>query len=406
MVRNPKGMRDILPPETFKWRRLEILLSKAALLYGYGEIRTPILEFSELFRKGLGDESDVALKEMYEFEDKNGDVLSLRPEGTAPVARAVIQHHLYDTPVLRLFYTGPMFRRERPQAGRYRQFHQFGIEAFGVSEPYMDIEVLLIVKRIFSLLNLPLTIHINSLGCDECRPIYMEQLRNFVLSAIPEDEEIERFKKNPLKLFDSKRPEHAEIKAEAPKISECLCPACKDHYAHVIRAAKLFGVPIVEDPQLARGFDYYTRTVFEGYVGEFNLAVVGGGRYDHLVSFYGGPDVPGIGFAIGLERLITSLEEVPIIDPEPKKTYFLATTGEDMIEPAFQLAEKLRDHGIGIIMDLRQGKLQKQLKLANKVEVRYVLILGEEEQRNHVITLRDMVTGEQRIVAQEAVLDE
>ncbi|HHY43602.1 MAG TPA: histidine--tRNA ligase [Coprothermobacter sp.] len=406
MVRNPKGMRDILPPETFKWRRLEILLSKVALLYGYGEIRTPILEFGELFRKGLGDESDVALKEMYEFVDKNGDVLSLRPEGTAPVARAVIQHHLYDVPVLRLFYTGPMFRRERPQAGRYRQFHQFGIEAFGVSEPYMDVEVLLVVKRIFDLLGLPLTIHINSLGCDECRPPYIEQLRNFVVESIPDDEEIERFKKNPLKLFDSKRPEHAQVKSDAPKILEYLCPTCRDHYAEVIKAARTFAIPIVEDPHLARGFDYYTRTVFEGYVGELNLAVVGGGRYDHLVSFYGGPDIPGIGFAIGLERLITSMQEVPKVDPEPKVSYFLATTGQDMIEPAFWLAESLRDHNAEVIMDLRQGKLQKQLKLADKVDARYALILGEEEQKNHAVTLRDMVTGEQRVIAQEAVLGE
>jgi histidyl-tRNA synthetase len=406
MVRNPKGMRDILPPETFNWRRLENALSKVALLYGYGEIRTPILEFADLFRKGLGDESDVALKEMYEFEDKNGDILALRPEGTAPVARAFIQHHLYDNQVVRLYYDGPMFRRERPQAGRYRQFHQFGVECFGVPEPFIDIEMLLMVHRIFALLGLPLNLHLNSLGCEKCRPLYMEELKNFIVSRIPEDDEIERFTKNPLKLFDSKRPELADLKIQAPKITDYLCDQCSEHYQILKGMAKDLALPVNEDPQLARGFDYYTRTVFEGYIGDNNLAVIGGGRYDHLVAYYGGPDVPGIGFAIGLERLISVLENVPFVDPEPRKVYFLATTGEDMFMNALKLAERLRDNNIEVIMDPRQGKIQKQLKLADKIGVDYTLIFGEEEHNKNAVTMRNMKTGEQSLVSQEAVFGE
>ncbi|WP_018963087.1 histidine--tRNA ligase [Coprothermobacter platensis] len=405
MVRNPKGMRDILPPETLKWRRLEILLSKVALLYGYGEIRTPILEFSDLFRKGLGDQSDVALKEMYEFVDKNDDVLALRPEGTAPVARAFIQHHLYDSPMVKLFYDGPMFRRERPQAGRYRQFHQFGVECFGIEEPFVDVEILLLVKRIFSLLGSPLTLHINSLGCNECRPRYMDALRRFIADRIPEDEELDRFMKNPLKLFDSKNPEHSIVKSEAPKITSFLCDDCKEHYETLMDFASKLNLDLVEDNELARGFDYYTRTVFEGYVGDDSLAVIGGGRYDHLVAYYGGPDIPGIGFAIGLERLLTTLDEIPKVDSEPTKTYFLATTGNDMVMAAFTLAELLRSNNIGVIMDLRQGKLQKQLKLADKMEIENVLIMGEEEYKNNTVTVRNMKTGEQMVIPQEAVIN-
>ncbi|NPV88676.1 histidine--tRNA ligase [Coprothermobacteraceae bacterium] len=406
MVRNPKGMRDLLPPETPRWRRLEVALSYAALLYGYAEIRTPILEFAELFRKGLGDESDVALKEMYEFEDKGGDRLALRPEGTAPVARSVIQHHLHEQGLVRLYYLGPMFRREKPQADRYRQFHQFGIELFGVQQPYGEIEVLLLLKRISNLLSLGLKLKLNSLGCSECRPQYMESLRQYVESVLTEDPERERFLRNPLKLLDSKRPDLTEVKRNAPRIHEYLCNDCKEHFNTAISLAEHLGVSLELDHELARGFDYYTRTVFEGFAVEGGAAVVGGGRYDHLVAYYGGPDVPGIGFAIGLERLLGALQEVPLTAVEPRDSYFLVTTGPELFVSAMAFAERLRDKGIAVALDLRQGKIHKQMRLADRLGYQKVLIMGEDEAQRDEVTLRDMVSGEQLRIKQEVLLGE
>ncbi len=407
-MRTPKGMKDILPPDGEMWRKVENILALIARLYGYREIRTPILEYSTLFRKGLGDSSDVVEKEMYEFQDKDGSFLTLRPEGTAPVVRSYIEHGMKSLPWVRVFYIGPMFRREKPQKGRYRQFHQFGIELFGVSGFYGDAEAMVMLYRVMKIFGVKGKMTYNNIGCPVCRPRYIEALSaeiNKYISEIPVEYH-EKIRRNPMRFFDIKDDRVTPLFDRMPYIEDYLCDDCRTHKEGLENLLSLLSMPYEKNPRLVRGFDYYTRTVFE-YVGEglgAKSAVAGGGRYDYLVERYGGPSVPGVGFGVGIERLLMVGSVPSGIPYEPRISVMVVYTNKKFMKEAFLLAETLRDEFIGAEVDLRGTSLKSQMKAASKRGYKYVLILGDEEVENNLVTIRDMDTGEQRQVEREKLI--
>ncbi len=407
-MRTPKGMKDILPPDGEVWRKVENILALIARLYGYREIRTPILEYSTLFRKGLGDSSDVVEKEMYEFQDKDGSFLTLRPEGTAPVVRSYIEHGMKSLPWVRVFYIGPMFRREKPQKGRYRQFHQFGIELFGVSGFYGDAEAMVMLYRVMKIFGVKGKMTYNNIGCPVCRPTYIEALSaeiNKYIDEIPEEYH-EKIRRNPMRFFDIKDDRVSPLFEKMPYIEDYLCDDCRTHKEGLENLLSLLNMPYEKNPRLVRGFDYYTRTVFE-YVGEglgAKSAVAGGGRYDYLVERYGGPSVPGVGFGVGIERLLMVGKVPSGIPYEPKLSVMVVYTNKKFMNEAFLLAEMLRDKFIGAEVDLRGTSLKSQMKAASKRGYKYVLILGDEEVENNLVTIRDMDSGEQKQVGREELI--
>lgn len=408
-LKTPKGMRDILPPDGEVWRKTENILAFVARLYGYREIRTPILEYSVLFRKGLGDSSDVVEKEMYEFADKDGSWLTLRPEGTAPVVRAFIEHGMKSLPWVRVFYIGPMFRREKPQKGRYRQFHQFGIELFGVNRPHGDAEAMLMLYRIMNIFDVKGYMSYNNIGCPICRPKYMEILKreiNRYWEDIPE-RYYEKINRNPMRIFDIKDEHIRFVLEKLPIIEDYLCDDCQRHKDMLESLLAKLGMKYKKNPYLVRGFDYYTRTVFE-YVGEglgAKSAVAGGGRYDHLMESYGGPSVPGVGFGLGIERLLMIAKVPKDIPYEPYVEVMIVYSKEEFMDNAMLLAENLRNRYISVEVDLRGTSLRSQMKAASKRGYKYVLILGDEEVSNEKVSLRDMDTGKQEMVNVDVVAD-
>jgi len=404
VFRTLKGMRDILPPDGEKWRRMENLLALIARLYGYREIRTPILEFADLFKKGLGDTSDVVEKEMFEFIDKDGSDVVLRPEGTAPVVRAYIEHGMASAPWVRLFYIGPMFRREKPQKGRYRQFHQFGVEFFGVPSAAADVEVMAMLSRVMKVFGVEGYLKYNNIGCKICRPKYIEFLRQEIdrkMEDIPSEYHL-KIRRNPMRIFDIKDERLEPILQSLPKIGEYLCDDCRKHASELGNLLEVLGLDVTLDERLVRGFDYYTRTVFE-YISPHlgaKSAVAGGGRYDYLVSYYGGPDVPGVGFGIGLERLLMAVEDKvpPLSVIEPVSEIMVVYTHASLIPHAMEIAEQLRDSWISVVVDLRGVSLRAQMKAASKHGYKWVLIVGEDELTTGRYKLRDMESGEEKLL--------
>ncbi|WP_449187288.1 histidine--tRNA ligase [Zhurongbacter thermophilus] len=408
-MKTPKGMRDILPPDGELWRRTENILALIARLYGYKEIRTPILEYSFLFRKGLGDSSDVVEKEMYEFEDKDGSYLTLRPEGTAPVVRSYIEHGMKSLPWVRVFYIGPMFRREKPQKGRYRQFHQFGIELFGVSGPHGDAEAMVMLYRVMRIFGVNGYMSYNNIGCPVCRPKYIKALRSEIekyWDDIPKEYH-EKINRNPMRFFDIKDEKVVSLFDKMPTIEDFLCEECQAHKEGLETLLAKLGMPYEKNIRLVRGFDYYTRTVFE-YIGEglgAKSAVAGGGRYDYLMESYGGPSVPGVGFGLGIERLLMVAQVPEKVVYEPYAEVMVVYTKKDFMDDAFVLAETLRDRFIAAEVDLRGTSLKSQMKAAAKRNYKYVLILGDDEIEKGMVTLRDMETGKQEMFKQEDIAD-
>ncbi len=407
LMKTPKGMRDILPPDGELWRKTENILALVARLYGYREIRTPILEYSSLFRKGLGDSSDVVEKEMYEFKDKDGSFLTLRPEGTAPVVRSYIEHGMKSLPWVRVFYIGPMFRRERPQKGRYRQFHQFGIELFGVSGPHADAEAMAMLYRIMRMFGVKGYMSYNNIGCPVCRPQYIEVLKREIKKYwhdIPE-RYYAKIERNPMRFFDIKDEKVTALFEKMPTIEDYLCDTCLAHKSGLEMLLAKLNMPFEKNTRLVRGFDYYTRTVFE-YIGEglgAKSAVAGGGRYDYLMESYGGPSVPGVGFGLGIERLLMVAKVPNNILYEPKLAVMVVYTKKDFLDDAFIVAEQLRDNFIAAEVDLRGTSLKSQMKAAARRGYRFVLILGDDEVRSEAVTLRDMESGEQKTLAQKEI---
>jgi histidyl-tRNA synthetase len=398
-----KGFKDILPPETDKWRHIEETASEVFRTFGFSEIRIPLLEKTELFRRGIGETTDIVEKEMYTFFDRGEESLTLRPEATASVIRAYLEHTLHAAEsVTKLFTIGPMFRRERPQKGRYRQFHQIDVEILGPDDPHTDAELILMLIHFLGRFGLKnLNLEINSLGCLECRPAFREAVVQFLRGSEGElcGDCRRRIETNPLRVFDCKVETCGEITSKAPRLSDFICAACREHFAQVLACLNLFGIPYAINAKMVRGLDYYTRTTFEvttEFLGAQN-AILGGGRYDHLVRDLGGPDISGIGFAVGIERLAALIPE-QAGDIAEGPLLFIAALGEKAVEKAFFLCNRLRMKGIRVEMDYNGRSLKGQMKRANRLNSAFTLILGEREIGENRALLRNM-----RASAQEEV---
>jgi histidyl-tRNA synthetase len=398
MIRAVKGTRDLLPPDTSVWNRVERVAREVFHTFNYHEIRTPILEETQLFARGVGAETDIVTKEMYTFEDRDGTSLTLRPENTAGVIRSYIEHRLDQRPgVQKLYYIGPMFRRERPQKGRYRQFFQIGAEAIGSESPATDAEVIEMVVEILSRSGLShFELLINSVGCPKCRPAYIEKLREALKPFIPQlsPDNQRRAETNPLRVLDSKVPEDEPIIAQLPSILDSLCDHCRAHFAAVQQYLGDRGMKFEVRPRLVRGLDYYMRTTFEvvhGNLGAQN-SVLGGGRYDGLAEQLGSKiHSPGIGFSIGEDRLVMSVGEN---EAAPKLDLYVAPLDESALRHAGVLARELRATGASVEVG-SAAKLKRAMEIANKTGARRVLIIGEDEMAAQEYSLKDMQTGNQ-----------
>lgn len=398
----PRGTNDILPEEAPRWQHLEALVRETFARHGYQEIRLPIFEHTEVFARGVGATTDIVEKEMYTFDDRSGRSLTLRPEGTAQVVRAYIEHkmHGWAQPV-KLFYIGPMFRYERPQKGRYRQFHQFGAEALGSPSPLLDVEMIAIPIELYRALGLTeFEVHINSIGCPVCRPNYREKLTAYLrehaadLCGTCND----RLERNPLRVLDCKVPTCREVIADAPKTHEHLCDECEEHFKSVRQGLDALHLPYVVDTQLVRGLDYYSRTVFELIGVDLGAqdALGGGGRYDSLVEVCGGPATPGVGFAAGMERVLLSLAARGIEPPTGRGTeVYVAVMGDVAKTQALEIVFDLRSRGIHTETDYLGRSLKAQLRSAQKAQAPYVIIVGEQEVANKTAVIKAMGSGEQ-----------
>ncbi|MCG7897669.1 MAG: histidine--tRNA ligase [Candidatus Thiodiazotropha lotti] len=397
-----RGMKDILPQQTPVWQFLEDRVRSVLNRYGYAEIRMPIVEMTDLFKRSIGEVTDIVEKEMYTFEDRNGDSLTLRPEGTAGCVRAGLEHGLIFNQTQRLWYQGPMFRHERPQKGRYRQFHQIGVESFGMSGPDIDLELILITARIWRELGLQdLQLQINTLGTSAERAAYRDQLVDYFkqhLELLDEDSN-RRLESNPLRILDSKNPAMTELIAQAPTLMQHLGDDSLAHYQAICQGLDDAGVTYVENPRLVRGLDYYSRTVFEWITDALGAqgTVCAGGRYDGLVKQLGGRETPAVGFAMGLERLIALLEETDVMERLAVPDVYLVTLGQAPEREGVKLAEQLRDRlpTLRLISHCGGGGFKSQLKKADKSQARFALILGEDELQKQQIILKPLRGGEQ-----------
>ena len=399
-ITSVRGFKDILPEETGRWQLVEEKARNIFEDFGFKEIRVPILEKAELFKRSIGEATDIVEKEMYSFLDRGDEYLTLRPEATASVIRAYIEHSLYALdPVAKLFTIGPMFRRERPQKGRYRQFHQINVECLGLDDPRVDAEVIIMLIRFLDLMELgSLRLEINSLGCRECRPKFRDELASFLRgreNGLCDDCQ-RRLRTNPLRVFDCKIESCHSVIDQAPRLSAFTCSACKDHFDMLKQCLNIFAVPFEVNDKMVRGLDYYTRTAFEIVTESLGAqnAVAGGGRYDSLVKDLGGPDMPGIGFAIGIERLISLMSTAK----ESFHTYpdlFIAALGDEAQGIAFTLCNHLRLKGIRADISYAATSLKSQMKRADKLKCRFTLILGDKEIMDRKVTLRNMQSGEQ-----------
>ncbi|MGD9022287.1 MAG: histidine--tRNA ligase [Deltaproteobacteria bacterium] len=403
MIRLVRGFKDILPAESALWWYVEALVRSLLEDFSFAELRSPVVEHTELFARSIGAGTDIVEKEMYSFTDRGGASLTLRPEATASVVRAYIEHRLYaKDPVWKLYTIGPMFRRERPQKGRYRQFYQINAEVFGVHDPRADAELILVLMTLMKRLELSnVSLQINSLGCPKCRPRFKKALTAFVVSRSEKfcSDCLRRRDENPLRLFDCKVPACREAMQDAPSILDDLCETCRTHFADVQGALDRFGIPYQINHRLVRGLDYYTRTTFEVLAESLGAqdAVAGGGRYDGLVKALGGPDQPGVGFAIGVDRLMELLTD-RAQDYERKPHIFLAAMGNRAQDMAFAWMHELRLQSIRTEMDFENRSLKSQMRRANKVGASHVLIVGDRELDEGSALFRNMTTKEQERV--------
>ncbi len=398
-----KGTHDILPEEVYKWDYMEGVIRDVCARYGYKEIRTPIIEATELFQRGIGDTTDVVTKEMYTFTDRGNRSVTLRPENTASAVRAYLEHKMYgDQQVHKMFYIGSMFRYDRPQAGRYREFHQFGLEVLGASSPLADAEVIAMACEIFHRLGLKdLDLHLNSIGDKNCRPAYRQKLIEFFEGKKDQlcDDCRERLYKNPLRILDCKEEGCKKASIGAPEITDYLCDDCHKKFEAVKHYLDGLGISYTVDPRLVRGLDYYTNTAFEIQYPPLGAqsAVCGGGRYDGLVEEIGGPSTPGIGFAIGLERLLLALEMQNLIPaPKAQKRVYIAALGEDAVAEGFKIQEELRGLGVLTDMDLQGRSLKGQMKQAAKLDSQFTVIIGSNELEKGAAAVKNMADGTQK----------
>lgn len=423
-INKPRGTRDILPSEIYKWYHVEEAFRKICAAYGFGEMRTPMFEYTQLFKRGVGETTDVVQKEMFSVmsgielkkyvasgELKQDQDFTLKPEGTAPVVRAFIENKIYAEPQpTKIFYITPCFRHERPQAGRLRQFHQFGIETFGSYEPSADAEVIALGHYFFKELGVTdLELHINSIGCPKCKPEYGRILREFLGSRLDKlcGTCQDRYQTNPMRILDCKVESCQEAIKGAPYMLDHLCEDCQDHFERTKSYLTVMKVPFTVDPGIVRGLDYYNRTAFEFVTGSIGAqsTVCGGGRYDGLIESVGGPQVPGVGFGLGIERLIMMLESLGIEIPVPAPMdVFIVALGEKAFVRGMELLCTLRSAGLKAEIDHLKRSTKAQFKYADKVGARYSLIIGDDELEKGEAQLKEMATGEQKGVAFDAVV--
>ncbi len=404
-VKTVRGFKDIIGEEARKYRFVVETARKFLERNNFKEIILPTVEYTKLFTRSIGEATDIVEKEMFTFTDKGGREIALRPEGTAGAVRAYIENKLYaDGTYKKLYYVGPMFRHERPQKGRYREFHQVGAEIFGTMNPAADAELIKLADDILKALKVEARIEINSLGCKKCRPSYREALLKYLKEH--EEELCEdckrRLERNPLRILDCKVEGCQLIAKNAPKITDYLCEECKAHYNEVKKFLKVLGVEFVENPHLVRGLDYYSKTVFECVSQELGKTVLAGGRYDYLVEELGGPPTPALGFAAGVERLMLLVKELP---PEEPLVVVIPFGGEREKEEALRLASRLRSEGIRTEYSYREGKLKKHLEFADKIGADFALIVGEDELKSGLFTLKDLKRREQERLSFEGIVE-
>ncbi len=405
MYQAPRGTSDILPKEQAYWRHIEQKVVNVCQLYGYQRIDAPAFEDTGLFTRSMGEGTDIVEKEMYTFEDKGGNKITLRPEGTAPVCRAYLEHGLHNLPQpVKLYYIASIFRYERPQAGRYRQHHQFGYEAIGDDDPALDAEVIDMAWQFFLSLNLRhLSLRLNSIGCKKCRPQYLTVLTDYYANYTHDlcSDCKNRLKKNPLRLLDCKKPLCQQIANSAPRSIDYLCPQCDEHFNQLKNYLSLLELPFEINHCLVRGLDYYTRTVFEiqPEAEGAQSTLGGGGRYDDLIEEVGGKPTPAVGFAAGIERIILNLkkQDVPI-PPLPQPKVFIAYVGDEAKDEAIKLTSMLRKNGIGAIEAIGNKSLKAQLRQANTLGVHHTVIIGDQEVKSGTAILRDMTTAQQKTI--------
>lgn len=404
LTKAPRGTRDILPGEAGKWHRLEGKARELCRLYRYGEIRTPLFEHTELFQRGVGEDTDIVSKEMYTFQDRGERRLTLRPENTAAVVRAYLEHNMHAAPQpVKLYYIGPMFRYDRPQAGRYRQFHQFGVETFGSLNPDLDVEIIHLADEFYRQLGLQdVSLEINSVGCQKCRPRYRETLKEFFS---PNLEELcydckNRYDTNTLRILDCKEEECRRHFHGVPVIGDNLCPECSQHFAALKAGLENMKISFQVNPFMVRGLDYYTKTVFEFISPRLGAqsSLGGGGRYDDLVEICGGSPTPGCGFAVGLERILLALEEEGVGQEEDGLQVYVASIDMDTMTPASLLVRDLRRQGISCDRDYMGRSLKAQLKQAGRAKALITVLIGGDELKVGNAIIKVMSAGEQYTV--------
>ena len=408
----PRGTKDILPDTVGDWNYVEGEIRELCRRFGYSEIRTPIFEHTELFQRGIGEGTDVVDKEMYTFTDRGERSITLRPENTASAVRAYLQSKLYaQSNLVKLFYIGSMFRYDRPQAGRMREFHQFGVEALGEANPAVDAEVILLAMNLLEGLGLKdLELSINSVGCPKCRSKYRTMLQDFFRDKLEDlcEDCRSRFERSPLRILDCKKDSDKPYMADAPKITDCLCEECADHFAKLKELLTSAGISFTHDPRLVRGLDYYTKTAFEIKYPPLGAqsAVAGGGRYDGLIEEMGGNPTPAVGFATGLERLLLALESQNLL-PEKNRSVdaYIVALGEAAQAEGFKLLNSLRQQGLSAAMDFAGRSMKAQMKQANKLGAKYSVILGEDEIAEGVVMLRSMEDSSQAKVPMAQVAE-
>ena len=405
-IKAPKGTKDTMPRDSYKVQYIEKEFSELCRLYGFGEVRTPMFESTELFNRGVGETTDIVQKEMYTFEDLGHRSITLKPEGTSPAVRAFIESHDYaEMQPTKYYYDTPCFRYERPQAGRLREFHQFGVENFGTPDMMADAEVIALASDFIKKIGIEdVELRINSVGCRECRPVYRKALQDYLRPYYEELSDIskDRFEANPMRIIDSKDITDQRIAKDAPYMLDYLCDDCKAAFEALKANLDAMGISYVVDPRIVRGLDYYTKTAFEFVTTKIGAqgTICGGGRYDHLVEEIGGPSIPGVGFGLGKERLLILMEQNDIVVDDPNvPDISVSFIGDKARLYALDLVHKLRAGGVSAIIDTLNRNLKGQMKYANKLNARYSVVIGENEIEKGIVTLKNMHSGEQKEIS-------
>ena len=405
LTKAPKGTKDMMPEEAYKWHYIEEAFAEICANYGYSEIRTPMFEHTELFKRGVGDTTDIVQKEMYSFQDYGKRNITPKPEGTASVVRAYTEHKLFAGPQpVKFYYNIPCFRYEKPQSGRLREFHQFGIETFGTSDMLADAEIISLADEFLKKMGITdIELRINSVGCPECRKVYREALRGFLKPRYDElcDTCKDRYERNPMRILDCKSPVCSEIVKDAPVMLDYLCDDCKAAFEELKENLDAMGIEYKVDTGIVRGLDYYTKTAFEFVTEKIGAqgTVCGGGRYDHLVEEVGGPSTPGVGFGLGKERLLLTMEACGADIPQPQGAdVFIAVMGEDAKKAGLRLLKELREKGLKAQMDIMGRNIKNQFKYADRIKAKKTVIIGQDELESGAYAVKDMATAQQVMI--------